>query len=1168
MSNQETNQEQIQFPAQQELKHLRTRCGKVYALGNNRFRAVVQTTPVHEYDAATRQWVELSAEKRQQMAAQAQSPIATFADNSADSAAGILDTYVKEGSQQNFSHDERLWISNTNYYGNRLTYLKVVDLPRLGANHFITSAKLCVRNVYAPTADTAIMCKEVLKDWDPETITYDHQPDVSGVYQDYCRVLKNQYSWKKFDVTSLARKWYLGDNHGVQLSAPKSESSFSQLHSSETANQPYFVLEYASLAGLESYLTYDHQSAGLAGTGSVSLVNGNLIFAHADTAMNGNRLPVSVTHYYNSCDSDKDEFGMGYGWRTSLHQMLHKVLYNGEVEFVYTDGDGTEHFFKKNKDDQKKYSDQSGLSLTLEVGDENITITDKGDNVMTFPLVSDTPTEDAPETAKVLIQKIQDAVGNEVTVTAVADSPLKIASVTDGAGRVTTFHYTDGRCDRIQTPWQDAENCIRFKYANGALVKIRHEDNRASEYIYNEEIGYHLLKKAYGADGAFVEYAYTNTGENRVDGLPHCITHATVTGMKNDETLTAANVSYTYGNHMTLVKDEISGKTLRYHFNDDGNQTSVDDELGYAMYTRYDRTDDNANAPINHATERSRMQRVVRNLLLDPMCEENSSVWEKSSTGTITRDQSTRQFGLVSYRLTIWSSDCVYVRQAVTLTPGKSYTLSGYVRSGGPHGVMRVAYTVGNETFTLDSEPGKVWEKTDNMPYERVSVSFTLPENAEPKVYCMAYCDMQDGFAGGNCWFDAMQLEEGLTLNHFNMVQNSDFSVTGTDGKPKAWTVGKNDASNVEVLPLDAPKDEFHAPDCLKHDNTQKIRLAGRYDRTVTYYQQFRHYGKIGDRFTVGGWCSSFAKKNDPDNYIYCRITVQFTSADPVTDKSYWATGGSAVFNAEEGNWQFASAGIVAPNNCTYIRVVLQMNRQMKNAEPKVYCMAYCDMADGFAGGNCWFDAMQLEEGLTLNHFNMVQNSDFSAVGTDGKPKAWTIGSNSNSYVSVLPLDDKDDIFHAPDCLKHDNTQKIRLAGRYDRTVTYYQRFRHYGKIGDRFTVGGWCSSFAKKNDPDNYIYCRITVLFTAGNPDNANCYWATGGSAVFNAEEGNWQFASAGIVAPNNCTYIRVVLQMNRQMNFADFTGIYLYPEAFGTQYIYDKKGNRKTRKMLYGEL
>ena len=48
MSNQETYQEQLQFPPQQELKHLRTRCGKVYALGNNRFRTLVQTTPVHE----------------------------------------------------------------------------------------------------------------------------------------------------------------------------------------------------------------------------------------------------------------------------------------------------------------------------------------------------------------------------------------------------------------------------------------------------------------------------------------------------------------------------------------------------------------------------------------------------------------------------------------------------------------------------------------------------------------------------------------------------------------------------------------------------------------------------------------------------------------------------------------------------------------------------------------------------------------------------------------------------------------------------------------------------------------------------------------------------------------------------------------------------------------
>ena len=80
-----------------------------------------------------------------------------------------------------------------------------------------------------------------------------------------------------------------------------------------------------------------------------------------------------------------------------------------------------------------------------------------------------------------------------------------------------------------------------------------------------------------------------------------------------------------------------------YHFNDDGNQVSVDDELLHAsVNTRYDRTDDNANAPINHATERSRMQRVVRNLLLDPMCEENSSVWEKRAARARLRATSLR----------------------------------------------------------------------------------------------------------------------------------------------------------------------------------------------------------------------------------------------------------------------------------------------------------------------------------------------------------------------------------------------------------------------------------------------------------------------------------------------------------------------------------------------
>ena len=141
--------EQALFSSLQELKNLRTRCGKVYSLGGNRYRAVVYTTPVHQYDTVSQTWIELSSEQRQQMSTASHSVSAGLVDDSSNdcSTAGIVDTYVREGSTQDYSTAERLWITNTNNYGKRLTYIKVVDLPRLGANHFITSAKLCVHNV-------------------------------------------------------------------------------------------------------------------------------------------------------------------------------------------------------------------------------------------------------------------------------------------------------------------------------------------------------------------------------------------------------------------------------------------------------------------------------------------------------------------------------------------------------------------------------------------------------------------------------------------------------------------------------------------------------------------------------------------------------------------------------------------------------------------------------------------------------------------------------------------------------------------------------------------------------------------------------------------------------------------------------------------------------------
>ena len=454
---------------------------------------------------------------------------------------GIEDTYVINNyPNKNYSSSATLQIINysvTNQYASAhitsYALVKVTSLPPLGSNHYITNATL-----HFSPAVTDLFLREITGNWSPETVKWTNRPSVSSIVQDYDLADNGKTS---FNVTGLIRKWYEGDNKGVQISNEQL-GTVAILQSSESSNadnRPYLSVEYASLAGLEDYLTYDTVSAGKAGTGHVSLANGNLIFSHSDTVMNGARMPVSVTHVYNSCDADKNEFFCGYGWRTNFHQTLHKELLNETIYYVYTDGDGTEHWFKPDEN-SGNYKDESGLSMELTVGNLT-TIRDKGDNVLTFPLITATPTITQP-TAKVLVTSIADACGNRITVTA---DGMKITMLTDGAiiggdpntGRKTKFEYENDLLVGIRTPWQgENDNCIRFSYASQRLTGITYEDGNSSSYSYytQSSLAHRLLTKAVSPEGIRAEFTYENLSV--VDGLPHVVRTAKVSdGQANDE---------------------------------------------------------------------------------------------------------------------------------------------------------------------------------------------------------------------------------------------------------------------------------------------------------------------------------------------------------------------------------------------------------------------------------------------------------------------------------------------------------------------------------------------------------------------------------------------------------------------------------------------------------
>ena len=117
------------------------------------------------------------------------------------------------------------------------------------------------------------------------------------------------------------------------------------------------------------------------------LFNGNMVLEHSDTVMTGNRNPVSVNHYYNSCLATANSYNCGYGWKTNAHQKISARTHNSRNYYVWEDGDGTEHFFEATG--SQPYKDAEGMDLELTVNSSNtqIMITDKQDNAMLFQIV-------------------------------------------------------------------------------------------------------------------------------------------------------------------------------------------------------------------------------------------------------------------------------------------------------------------------------------------------------------------------------------------------------------------------------------------------------------------------------------------------------------------------------------------------------------------------------------------------------------------------------------------------------------------------------------------------------------------------------------------------------------------------------------------------------------
>ena len=314
-----------------------------------------------------------------------------------------------------------------------LIHWKMTSLPTVPTSARIIEAyvSLCLRSGYG----AYVGAYEVLKDWD-STLTWESYKNTSNPQGstltnlvDYQQMtFPGYYDW---NITELAIKWYRDsyDNFGVAFGSVKINNTSATFYSNETNNKPALTVIYRDMKGIESYWPYFSHNAGTAGNGNVNLANGNLILTGPTVTATDNIFGYTPYLTYDSSMSNKpyyyananialSQYSVGMGFKLSVNETL-MLLETADSEntaetisiYVYSDSDGTEHYFYEQED--SAYRDEDGLGMILTVGSNGkISIEDETKIKRHFSQINDINSKSCW-----ILESIEDTSGNQLVFT-------------------------------------------------------------------------------------------------------------------------------------------------------------------------------------------------------------------------------------------------------------------------------------------------------------------------------------------------------------------------------------------------------------------------------------------------------------------------------------------------------------------------------------------------------------------------------------------------------------------------------------------------------------------------------------------------------------------------------------------------------------------------------
>ncbi len=699
-------------------------------------------------------------------------------------------------------------------YGRTVSVVKT-QLPTLSAGDMVVGGELALRQRgYSGNSDVQVNVSKINTSWSQSDFVYSGtiEAEYSFISSKNSKIEDfniangttltdaNAGKLTYWDITSVVKGWYNGEaNNGVMLwsNEPDEFKYVRYVRAADSGNYtntsyPVIFISYVNNNGLEGHWTYHDVGVTNRGTAYVNDYTGNLVVTENIFNTTGNRMPMNISLVYNLRNYNaKFKYGAsaGYGFMFNFQQRIDAVTDSSLIEkgykYIYTDSDGTEHYFRQKEGSTTEWVDEEGLELVIkETGDTGagLYLHYKDGTVSHFYSTSDSG----------LIFHTKDTYGNQIryysTTPFGTEYGRLVTSIEDGAGRTVTITYElYNNVPRVKSITDNENRVYTFAYdtSDQTLLKsITYPDQTVTTYSYNSK------RLSSVADSLGYKTDFTFIGDGNITKTQ--IKTVTSYSVEDGINYLIGKLTFAYNKDNTTTVTDYDGISQLYQFDNFGRTVSIrypDGTISNASYHSTSGGNQNGSAAPNSVVNNNKVisqstsEKYVKNYVANSNAERDSdfyvSNWAGSAGDAFSYDSSVKYLGNRSLKICNNEDDeyfNFYGQQIFTTDfADKDYTFSAYVKTNNV--VTSSKYGAGLILQFYDSSGASLnityskYYLTGTNDWMRISLSGHAPAGT---VEVRVYCGLRD--ASGTAWFDCLQLEKNTVMNDYNLVENSDFS--------------------------------------------------------------------------------------------------------------------------------------------------------------------------------------------------------------------------------------------------------------------------------------------------------------------------------------------------------------------------------------------------------